>query len=168
MTSFSMRTLKLRSGEEFRDEREIELSPLEFGGQRYLPVPQSPAADLSISRATTGTVFQLRFRGRLHGPCYRCLHDAVVDVPISAREYQATNADSDELRNPYLANDQLDLSVWARDALVLVLPDKILCRADCAGLCAVCGKNLNAEPHSHETEGAYSRCEALAALRERL
>ncbi len=168
MTRFSLRQLKLRSGEQFRDEQHIELEPLEFGGQRYLPVPHALQAELSIARASTGTVFQLRFRGRLHGPCYRCLQDAVVDVPIAAREYQATNADSDELRNPYLAEDQLDLSAWARDALVLSLPDKILCRPDCAGLCPACGKNLNAEPHSHETEGTDSRWDALAALRERL
>ena len=27
---------------------------------------------------------------------------------------------------------------------------KILCRPDCAGLCPVCGKDLNAEPHEHD------------------
>jgi uncharacterized protein len=46
----------------------------------------------------------------------------------------------------------LDLSAWARDALALTLPTQILCRPECAGLCAVCGANLNeAGPdHVHE------------------
>ena len=168
MTSFSLRTLRLRSGEEFRDAREVEMSPLQFGGQRYLPVPQNVPAELEITRASTGTVFRLRFHGRLHGPCYRCLGDAVVDLPISAREYQATSPDSDELRTPYVVDDQLDLSAWARDALVLALPPKILCRPDCAGLCPVCGKNLNEEPHEHEEEQGDPRWAALEALRNDL
>ena len=168
MTSFSLRTVKLRSGEEFRSEREIELPALEFGGERYLPVPQAVQSELAITRASTGTVFRLSFRGRVHGPCYRCLRDAVVDLPITAREYQATNPESDELRNPYLADDRLDLSGWARDAFVLALPEKILCRADCAGLCSLCGQNLNEEPHSHDAEATDSRWTALAQLRDRL
>ena len=45
---------------------------------------------------------------------------------------------------------ELDVGAWARDQLALALPDQILCRPDCAGLCPVCGKNLNVEPHEHE------------------
>jgi uncharacterized protein len=168
VTTFNLRMLKLRSGEQFVAEKEIALEPLVFGGERYLPVPATAPAELSITRASTGTVFALRFRARLHGPCHRCLDDAVLDVPISAREYEATNPDSEELRTPYLQADRLDLSAWARDAVALDLPDQILCRPDCAGLCAVCGKNLNTEPHSHDEEQADSRWAALAELRHRL
>ena len=168
MTTFNLRTLKLRSGEQFADALDVQLDPLELGGQRYLPVPETVPTELSISRASTGSVFELRFDTRLHGPCYRCLADAVLDVPISAREYQATNPDSDELRTPYLDEDRLDLSAWARDAVVLALPEQILCRADCAGLCPVCGKDLNAEPHTHDEERTDSRWAALAELRDQL
>jgi uncharacterized protein len=169
MRSFNLRQVKLRSGEEYRDEVELELEPFEFGGERYLPVPGTVPAELAITRATTGTVFQLSFAARLHGPCYRCLGDAVLELPIAGREYQATNPEgSDELRTPYLVDDNLDLGAWARDAIALALPDKILCRDDCAGLCAVCGKNLNDEPHSHDAAPADSRWAALEALRENL
>ena len=168
MTTLNLRTIKLRSGEQFRDEQEIELEPLELGGQRYLPLPQKVPAELTITRASTGTVFELSFHVRLHGPCYRCLEDAVLDLPISAREYQATTPESDEMRTPYLEDDNLDLSSWARDALALALPDKILCRPDCAGLCPVCGKDLNAEPHEHDEPKADTRWSALAELRDRL
>ena len=169
MTTFNLRTLKIRSGEQFQDEREIKLEPLELGGQRYLPVPETVPAELSITRASTGTVFELGFHVRLHGPCFRCLDDAVLDLPISAREYQATAPDGDdELRTPYLDNDRLDLSAWAHDALALDLPDKILCRAECAGLCPVCGKNLNAEPHEHDEHESDPRWAALAELKDRL
>jgi uncharacterized protein len=169
MTTFNLRTLKLRSGEQFRDEQEIKLEPLELGGQRYLPVPETVPADLTVTRASTGTVFELGFHVRLHGPCFRCLEDAVLDLPISAREYHANTPEGDEeLRTPYVQDDKLDLSAWARDALALELPDKILCRADCAGLCPVCGKNLNDEPHDHGEPEPDSRWAALAELRDRL
>lgn len=169
MRSFNLRQVRLRPGEEYRDEVEVELEPFELGGERYLPVPEQLPAELAITKASTGTVFDLGFDARLHGPCYRCLGDAVLEVPIAAREYEATNPDgSEELRTPYLQDDRLDLSGWARDAIALALPDKILCRVDCAGLCPVCGKNLNDEPHEHETEATDSRWAALESLREQL
>jgi uncharacterized protein len=167
--SFNLRQVKLRSGEEYRDEVELEQEPFELGGERYLPVPDKVPAELVIQKASTGTVFELHFTSRLHGPCYRCLGDAVLEVPIAAREYQAANPEgSDELRTPYLADDRLDLSAWARDGVALALPDKILCRQDCAGLCPACGKNLNDEPHEHEDEATDSRWSALDALRGKL
>ena len=169
MTTFNLRTLKLRSGEQFRDERELQLEPLELGGQRYLPVPETVPAELTITRASTGTVFELAYDARLHGPCVRCLDDTVLDLPISGREYQANEPGGDEeLRTPYVEDDRLDLSGWARDALALALPGKILCRADCAGLCPVCGKNLNLEPHDHGEPEPDSRWAALADLKDSL
>lgn len=169
MTTLDLRTPKLRSGEQFRDLREIRLEPFDLGGERYLPVPQAVPAGLTITRASTGTVFELTFQARLHGPCFRCLGDAVLEVPVSAREYQAASpGDEDELRNAYLVDDRLDLTAWARDAVALELPDKILCRSECAGLCAVCGKDLNHEPHDHGQPEPDSRWSALAELRDRL
>ena len=169
MKTFNLRTVKLRPGEEYRDEIELGLEPFELGGQRYLPVPEKVPAELAISRASTGTLFELRFGIRLHGPCYRCLDDAVLDLPISAREYQATSpGDAEELTTQYVVDERLDLAGWARDATALALPDKILCRADCAGLCPVCGRNLNDEPHTHDEEVVDPRWSGLAELRDRL
>ena len=169
MTSFDLRSLKLRSGEQYQDEQEIQLTPLEFGGQRYLPVPEKVAALLRVTAASTGNVFELDFDVRLHGPCQRCLADAVIERRIRAREYHASGRDADEeLRSPYVTDDKLDLSAWARDALALDLPEQILHDPDCAGLCPVCGRNLNVEPHTHEEETSDPRWAALESLRDRL
>jgi uncharacterized protein len=147
----------------------VQLSPLELGGQRYLPVPEKVPAELRVSRASTGTVFELDFSGRLHGPCQRCLADAVVERRIRTREYHAASPDAaDDLQSPYVHDDRLDLSQWARDALALELPVQILCRPDCAGLCPVCGKDLNLEPHEHEEEQLDPRWAELEKLRGQL
>ncbi len=169
MTTFDVRTVKLRSGEQFRDVRQVELAPLNLGGERYLPVPSEPEAAFTMSRATSGLLFGLEFEARVVGPCFRCLADARVATIVQAQEYHAASpGDSDELRTPYLVDDRLDLSAWARDAVALALPAKILCRPDCAGLCPICGKDLNAEPHEHEGDATDPRWAALADLRDRL
>jgi DUF177 domain-containing protein len=169
VTTFDLRQAKLRPGEEHRDEQEIALSPYDLGGQRYLPVPDVANAELVITRGTSGTTFELAFPVRLHGPCYRCLKDAVLDLDIRAREYQATSpGESDELRTPYVEENKLHLSNWARDAIALELPEQILCREDCAGLCPICGEDLNENPHEHEEETGDPRWEALEGLRDRL
>ena len=169
MTTFDLRSARLRSGEEYRDEQEVELGPFVFAGQRYDSVPERVPAELVITQAISGSVFELGFRVRLHGPCYRCLADALVERELRVREYQATSpGGSEELATPYLVDGRLDLTQWARDSLVLSLPEQILCRPDCAGLCPVCGKDLNRDPHEHEEAEPDPRWAALAELRDRL
>ena len=167
MTTFNLRQVRLRSLDQLRETVELELEPLRLGGQEYVPSPDPTPAELTITKATSGTVLELAFRVHLHGPCFRCLADAELEPAIAAREYQAASPDADEeLRSPYVADDVLDLSSWARDAIALELPDKILCRPDCAGLCPVCGRDLNEEPHVHEETEADPRWAALRSLRE--
>jgi len=50
----------------------------------------------------------------------RCLADAAVPLELALREYEATSPrGSEELATPYLEDDRLDLSAWARDAVAL-------------------------------------------------
>jgi uncharacterized protein len=169
MTHVDLRAIKIRSGEQFRDVREVELESVELGGQRYAPAPERPEAALTISRMSSGLLFELELDARLVGPCFRCLTDTAVATPVRGREYHASSPDEgEELKTPYLEGDHLDLSAWARDAVVLALPDKILCHPDCAGLCPVCGKDLNVEPHEHAQETTDPRWAALAELKDRL
>ena len=167
MTTYPLRRLRLRLGEEHREAALIALQPFDLGGERYLPVPAEAEAVFEVQRATGGDVFRLVFASRLHGPCMRCLQDAVVDVKVDAREYHATADNApDDLRSEYVVDGELQLSQWARDSIATALPTQILCRRDCAGLCPVCGKDLNHEPHAHEETSADPRWAALEALRE--
>jgi uncharacterized protein len=169
VTTFNLRTVRLQSGEQFRDIKEVELEPLELGGQRYIPIPEKPEAALTLTRTSSGLMLELQFAVRLVGPCMRCLADAAVALDVRASEYQATNpGEADELKTPYVKDDRLDLSAWARDAVALALPDKILCREECAGLCPLCGRDLNLEPHEHEETESDARWAKLAELKDRL
>jgi uncharacterized protein len=166
MTTFDLRKLRLRSGDQAREPVEIELEPLLLGGQTYEPQPNPAPAELTVTRASSGTVLELALDVSLAGPCFRCLQDAELGLELRLREYEATKPESDDERTEYLGDDRLDLSAWAHDAIALALPDKILCRPDCAGLCPVCGKDLNAEPHEHVEETLDPRWEKLSQLRQ--
>ena len=169
VTHVDLRQVKLRSGEQFSDVKDVELEPFELGGERYLPVPERARAGYRITRASSGLVFELEVTARLFGPCMRCLTETSVTADVAAREYQATSrVETDELATPYVVDDRLDLSAWARDAVALSLPDKILCRADCAGLCPVCGADLNTEPHDHGDPEPDARWAKLEELKNRL
>ena len=166
MTTFDLRKLRLRSGDQARERVEIELAPLLLAGQEYAVRPNPVPADLGVTRASSGTVLELAFDLTLAGPCFRCLQDAELPLSLRLREYSATKPASEDERTEYLVDDVLDLSAWAHDAVVLALPDKILHDPDCAGLCPVCGKDLNVEPHEHVEERIDPRWAALSELRE--
>jgi uncharacterized protein len=166
MTTFDLRRLRLRSGDQARERVEIELAPLLLAGQEYAARPTPVGADLTVTRAASGTVLELAFDLTLAGPCFRCLADAELPLSLRLREYSATKPQSEDEQTEYVVDDELDLSAWAHDSVVLALPDKILHDPDCAGLCPVCGKDLNVEPHEHVEETVDPRWEALSRLRE--
>jgi len=169
VTTLDLRTLRLRPGEVRKETLDVEIEPFVLGGQRYEAVPATIPVELEISQASGATVFDLRLRLHLTGACMRCLGFAELDREVTAREFSDPEASaSDELHSDYVVRDHLNVSTWARDAVALELPDQILCRPDCAGLCPVCGKDLNVEPHEHAEREPDPRWSALEALRDEL
>jgi len=152
--SFDLGRLRLTSGEGRRLDLEVALDPLQFGGGTYVIEPAVVPAVLDISCMTrAGYALRLRFDASLRGPCMRCLEPAQPAIGVDSREVDQPGG-GDELSSPYVLDDVLDVHDWARDALVLALPLQLLCREDCAGLCPVCGVDLNAAgpEHAHERE----------------
>jgi uncharacterized protein len=166
MSRLPIRALRLRPGEEHRETVSLHLEPLRFGGETYAATPAEFPAEVVVQRAATGDVFRLGFSTRLEGPCMRCLAPAGVEIEVDAQEYEASVASADdELRSEYVVEGELDLDAWARDLVSLNVPDQIICRPDCAGLCPVCGRDLNLELHEHPDEAFDPRWAALESLR---
>jgi uncharacterized protein len=152
---FELARLGLTSGEGRRLELHVHVDPFSFGGQQYVASPDVVPVRLDVSRTTgSGWALRVRFAVSVSGPCMRCLEPAEPRFEVDAREVEQPGAGDDELNSPYVDDDgELDLAAWARDALALTLPAQISCSADCAGLCAQCGANLNDDPeHAHEPE----------------
>ncbi len=146
--------LRLSAGEGRRLELSVDVDPFELGGETY-PVAGTPVpVRLDISRTTgEGYALRLRFTATLSGPCMRCLEPATPVLTVDAREVSLPG-EAEELQSPYVRAGDLDLRAWARDALALALPATLLCREDCAGLCAVCGADLNQAGPGHHHESA--------------
>src|SRR3954453_15713946 len=163
-TIIDLSRLSLAHGEAKRLDLPVGLDPLELGGQTYVANPVAPTVRLEISRPSGGFAFRLRFPAHLEGPCMRCLEPAVLDLEVESREVDQAATDDEELRSPYVDEDELDIGRWAHDATLLALPTRLLCRADCAGLCPICGESLNDNPHQHE-EATDPRWSALKDLK---
>jgi uncharacterized protein len=150
-TIVDLSRLTLSHGEGKRLDLPVRIEPLELGGQVYAASPEALDTRLDISRPSGGYAFRLRFPLRIEGPCMRCLEPAAVETEVDAREIDQHNTDDEELRSPYVLDDELDLGRWAHDAAILAIPTQLICRPDCAGLCPTCGESLNdADPSVHE------------------
>jgi uncharacterized protein len=156
--TFDLGGLHLSAGEGRRLDLNVAIDPFSLAGEMYAAKPELIPARLDVSRTTgRGYALRLRFEARVAGPCMRCLEPAGPSFSIDAREVWQPSDDADEaddLESPYVESEVLNLHSWARDALALAMPSTVLCRPECAGLCPVCGVNLNtAEPgHAHERE----------------
>jgi uncharacterized protein len=166
-TTIDLARLSLSYGEGKRLELPVELEPFELGGQTYHAEPRAPTVRLDLSRPSGGYAFRLRFPVHLEGPCMRCLEPGSLDLDVEAREVDQAATEDEELRSPYVVDDELEIGRWAHDATMLALPTRFLCRPDCAGLCPVCGESLNdADPADHEHERPMdSRWSALKDLK---
>lgn len=152
--TFDLGGLHLSAGEARHLDLDVAIEPFLLGGERYPVVPKLVPTRLDVSRMNgNGYALRLRFDAQLTGPCMRCLEAASPAFAVDAREVSQPGG-GDELSSPYVDGDELDLQAWARDALALALPASLLCSPDCAGLCAVCGANLNTVEgaHIHERE----------------
>ena len=159
--------LQLVSGEGRRLDVEVAIEPIELGGEPYTVGPAQVPVRLDISRTThNGWALRMRFEATLSGPCMRCLEPASPATSVDAIEVDQQGG-GDELDSPYLGEgDVLRLADWARDALLLALPAQILCRPDCAGLCPICGEDLNtAGPEHAHDEGPDPRWAKLRELK---
>jgi uncharacterized protein len=108
--------------------------------------------------------------------CARCLEPYGLPLELRIEEEffpqldpatgEAVQADPDDFRID--DRNHLDLSEAVRQYEQAALPIQPVCRPDCAGLCPICGQNLNEHPHEHERPPAEAGWTDLASLAERL
>ena len=153
--TIDLTTLALKSGEASRVDVELETGAFDLGGESYAVEPAKVPVRLDISRTASGHALRLRLVARLSGPCTRCLTGSTFPVEVDAREVEQPSSNDEELHTPYVDDGVLDVGAWAHDAIALALPQTLICRPDCAGLCPECGVSLNdVDPATHVHEPA--------------
>jgi uncharacterized protein len=146
--------------------------------------PTDPAAvgevDFSarLSYAEPGYLLRGRLRYDQTLRCDRCLREVpqAVDTPLElliltheeAPEAREQELEEQDLSILHVSGDILDTEPLVAEQVQLNVPMKPLCREDCAGLCSVCGADLNEEQCHCERRPPDPRWAALAALKGRL
>ena len=171
-----LRRLDLVPGAGARVEVPVALEDITLGGQPYSPEPREAEAVVDAGSSGSGLGLRLRFATTMQGACQRCLAPSSVDIAVDARDFQASGRDDadepdEDLDCEYLggpARMELDVGAWARDAVAEAMPMSILCREDCAGLCARCGADLNDGPCDCADDEVDPRWAALEQLRQQM
>jgi uncharacterized protein len=151
-----------RPGTERSETFETTISSLGIVDARLPDGPVSFRARLEV--LSDGIVVSGEVRARWVGECRRCLSPVGGEVAVPVHElYQVRVSDPEAFP---IEHDQLDLGPMLREALLLDTPSSPLCRADCAGICALCGADRNAAPCACDTSVRDDRWAALDALRD--
>jgi uncharacterized protein len=110
---------------------------------------------IAISKAGTKYVLEGHLKGVLRVRCDRCIEPYHYDLESSFRLFLAlapAGADESELELSeedlsvdFVVGDEINLDEIVKEQVYLSLPMKTVCREECAGLCPICGANLNEE-----------------------
>ena len=135
------------------DEAGYELGDHEFA------LPEGADYDLVLTNTGEGVLATGILRAHVVGTCDRCLEEACFDVDAEVDGYylfeepEQLSEDEDEADFELVSPDRtIDLSGALLSSLVMETPFVVLCREDCAGLCPVCGANLNEVDCGHVAE----------------
>jgi uncharacterized protein len=126
-------------------------------------------ADVDVELVATSNLDGVVVAGTITMPwrsiCRRCLAEVSGAARIEVDElYQDASAGTVEDAFP-IEGDQIDLAPVVREFLLLELPDDVLCRVDCAGICPVCGLDRNQGSCDCDTSVRDDRWAALDQLR---
>ena len=149
--------------------RELMLSvpaPADLRVELMGVLPGSPVEmDIRLESVMEGVLASGTARVLLTGECARCLGQVEEDLDVSLQElYVYPESDAAEDEAARLDGELLDLEPVLRDAVVLALPFRPMCRADCPGLCVECGVRLADQPGHEHAESIDPRWAALAAI----
>jgi uncharacterized protein len=132
------------------------------------------AVSLGLERRGREVVVSGRFAATARLSCGRCLEPLVTRIgpevdlhllPVPGARQGEVELGREDLEVDFYQGDTLDVAALVRSETDLALPMKPLCRADCRGLCPVCGGNRNVTACACGPAGIDPRLAALEALR---
>jgi len=121
---------------------------------------------LALIRTDQHILVQGSLTSALSAECVRCLESFRLPLQVQLEELYALTPGPHALDPLYVVapDGTIDLTHPLRENVLLAQPIKPVCRPDCKGLCASCGKNLNEGPCDCEDELTDPRLAALKAL----
>jgi DUF177 domain-containing protein len=128
--------------------------------------PGSPVkVKLRLEAVVEGVLATGEAHAMLVGECARCLDRIADAVDVDLQElYVYPESDAEEDEASRLEGELLDLEPVLRDSVVLALPFRPVCSADCPGLCVQCGARLRDDPEHDHGDDIDPRWAALSAF----
>ncbi len=123
-----------------------------------LPTPEggnatcAVAVSATVTRSASSFSIEARAKGSIRAECHRCLGSSELPVDTAFTFILNRGGESpppegaeeeDIVSIPVTGESTFDLYPRVREALILEIPIKLLCREDCRGVCRKCGANLN-------------------------
>jgi len=149
-----------------RSVEELDIPALDGGGGQLLITG-------NVTRKVDRLIFDLQLAAEARFDCTRCLEPFEREIktdlhvefnpPFLGQVDDGTNHTYDPTAKPYV-----DIFEDVRDAIVLAIPMKTLCKDDCKGICAGCGHDLNKEECTCPKNEEIGPWSALKAVSERL
>jgi len=128
----------------------LEMSAVCFQGMRYEWIRKPPLQVRITSQAPKRVLLEGNADYTLSIPCSRCLKSVEVAVPVricQPLDFHQAKEDKEKEESfeeeSYLDGYDLDVDLLVLHEILLKLPEKVLCKEDCKGLCPKCGQNLN-------------------------
>lgn len=121
--------------------------------------------NVRVTRAAQGLLVQTRMRAEVLAECVRCLNDFYQSLEIEFTELYAFNRNSiteSGLLVPEIG--KIDLEPFIREEMLLAIPINPTCKANCLGLCPICGGNLNETRCNHDQDNLDPRLYVLKSL----
>lgn len=140
-------------------------------GNALARVPDEPIdGDLRAESVVEGILVTGPVTAPAAFTCARCLQPISTDVEVEVCElFVAPGHEAPAEEESYeVRGEEIDLEPMLRDAITLALPLNPVCREDCAGICATCGKDLNKGACECTDEELDPRWAGLAELRDKL
>lgn len=152
--------------------RELQVAePLEGVRNALVRLTTEPIeARLRAEAVVEGVLVTGPVAGEIAADCARCLKEVPGRIELDVCElFVAPGHDAPDEEETYEVEGlEIDLEPMLRDAVALALPLNPVCKQDCKGLCATCGRDLNEGPCSCSEEEIDPRWAALSELRDRL
>lgn len=171
-------SLRNKLGASLQREAIVQSPVLDFQHVVESEVPVKTS--VTVTNTENGFCVEMRVSFSVTLICTRCLAEHSKDLSNDTTEWFERVEEQTELDTrteleavldqdtPTFAGDDLDLTGFAAESVLLAVPLRALCSEECRGLCSHCGTNRNTEQCACEDAAVDPRLADLADIRKKL
>ncbi|HBT20034.1 MAG TPA: hypothetical protein DEA47_01485 [Peptococcaceae bacterium] len=146
-----------------------KLSPMVIGGEK-IDFNTPAFVEGTATNVGSGILVEGRLNTEILVNCSRCLKTVCVKIDTEFKEEYVKESKLNEPSYHELyeqgeihiyKENKLDIMNEILENVILNIPMKVLCSAECRGICSICGRDLNVEQCDCRTESVDPRLAAL-------